>query len=44
MKTPESGWLMDNKHFFLTVSEARSLRPEWQQGLLKASFQVAGYL
>lgn len=44
MKTPEAGWLMDNKHFFLTVSEAGSLRPEWRQGLLKASFQVAGYL
>lgn len=44
MKTPEAGWLIDNKHFFLTVSEAGSLRPGWRQGLLTASFQVAGSL
>ena len=42
-KTPQTGWLINNRNLCLTVPEPRILRSRYQHGWIRAFFQAAGF-
>jgi len=43
-KTPQTGWLLSNRHLFLTVPATGSPRSGCQHGWVRALFRVTGSL